>query len=330
MMKLKLHIIREGNAMDVTDLIQNITWAGAYNQVGRTLDFSLAVSEIDKNLPKISCDLGAGVRFYAGEQLLFDGFVFSRQRDTAGDLLEIGCADRGIYLKRNQAVYQFRNSTPEDIAARVCADFNIAAGSLAKTGVNISRSFPGVSLYGIIQTAYTLAAEQTGKRYMIRFAGEKLEVVEKARRDSTLMLGPKSNLIGATVTESIENLTNQVAIYDKNDTLITTQKNQDLIDAYGLMQAYLRQDEGQDSAAQARKILEDDGPSQKITVTNLGNTGLIAGESVILREPVTGQYGLFWIDSDSHTWSGGLYQNKLVLNFRNMMDEQEAGGKPTA
>ena len=62
-------------------------------------------------------------------------------------------------------------------------------------------------------------------------------------------------------------------------------------------------------------------------MTNLGNTSLIAGEAVILREPLTGQQGLFWIDSDTHTWQNGLYQNRLVLNFRNLMDEQSAGSQ---
>lgn len=50
----------------------------------------------------------------------------------------------------------------------------------------------------------------------------------------------------------------------------------------------------------------------------------------MLQEPVTGLYGLCWIDSDTHTWKGGVYTTKLVLNFRNLMDEAEAGKLPDA
>ena len=327
MSEIKLTIAAAGRETDITRLTQSLTWAGAYNQVGRTLDFSLAVSEIDQRLPKVDCPLGANIRLFAEGKTLFDGFVFSRRRNTEADLLTIGCCDRGIYLKRNQTAIKVVNQTPEDIAARICGDFGIQAGSLAATGVKISRNFPGVDLYSVIQTAYTKASEQNGKRYMIRFSGEKLEVIEKKQGESARVLRAGSNLISLSVTESVENLVNQVVIYDKNDALVKVQKNDELIGLYGLMQAYLRKEAGKDSDSQAARLLEDSGPSQKLSVKNLGNTAFIAGESVVLKEPVTGQYGLFWIDSDQHTWNGGLYRNQLTLNFRNLMDEREAGGK---
>ena len=44
---------------------------------------------------------------------------------------------------------------------------------------------------------------------------------------------------------------------------------------------------------------------------------------------MTGTDGLFWILSDSHTKQNGIYQAKLTLDFRNLMDEQEAGSVPT-
>ena len=87
---------------------------------------------------------------------------------------------------------------------------------------------------------------------------------------------------------------------------------------------------GKDAAAEARKLLEDNAPAQKITAQARGNPALIAGECAVLQEPVTGLYGLCWIDSDTHTWKGGVYTTKLVLNFRNLMDEAEAGKLPDA
>ena len=46
---------------------------------------------------------------------------------------------------------------------------------------------------------------------------------------------------------------------------------------------------------------------------------------MVLKDSKTGLSGLFWIDSDTHSWKNGLYQNKLTLNFRNLMDEKDAG-----
>ena len=62
---------------------------------------------------------------------------------------------------------------------------------------------------------------------------------------------------------------------------------------------------------------------QTITVDCLGNTANTAGGSVVVREPYTGLYGLFYIDSDVHEWKRGQYYNKLTLNYKRMMDEQE-------
>ena len=72
----------------------------------------------------------------------------------------------------------------------------------------------GSSLYQVIQTMYTLAAEQTGKKYQVRFRGEKLEVVEKARSWESIRLLPGSNLISCSNEDSIENLVTSVAVYD--------------------------------------------------------------------------------------------------------------------
>lgn len=75
-------------------------------------------------------------------------------------------------------------------------------------------------------------------------------------------------------------------------------------------------------------MLDDNGVEQKITLNNLGNIANVTGGTVVVREPYTGLYGLFFIDSDVHTWKNGLYLNKLVVNFKNMMDEKDVGSLP--
>lgn len=317
-----------GTTRDATELVQSVSWGGSYKQVARTLDFSLLSPREPGNIPVLPCELGSAVQFYVGGELSFDGFLFSRQRDTGGDLIDVGCYDRGVYLKRNEAAYLFRNLTPEAITRRICGDYGVTVGGLAQTGVAVSRNFPGVSLYKMIQTAYTLAAAKTGERYMVRFRGEALEVVAKKRSGRTVVLQPGSNLVNATVTESVEDMVNQVAVYDDKGVRVGTYSEDEYIKLYGLMQAYLKQGKDKDAAAEARKLLADGGVSQKITVEVLGNPALIAGECAVMEEPVTGLYGLFWIDQDTHTWKNGMYQTKLVLNFRNIMDEQEVGSLP--
>lgn len=327
---IRLLITNSQGTYDITDLTQTITWSGDYMQCARTLEFDLVSSPTDKNIPVIACELGNNVIFMQDDRVLFDGFVFERQKSTGSSVINVTCYDRGIYLKRNEATYKFTNMTPEAITKRICSDFGITPGNIAETGIKITRNFIGISLYKIIQTAYTLASEKNGKKYMIRFEGQKMNVIEKTITDETLIIEGGSNLMSAATTESITNMVNQVVIYDKNDNLIGTQKDTEAIKLYGLMQTYLKQSENEDATAKAKKILADNGVSQKITIENLGNIANITGNTVVVREPYTGLYGLFYIDSDIHTWKKGQYYNKLVVNFRNIMDEQEAGSLPNA
>ena len=90
-----------------------------------------------------------------GADILFSGSVFRRKRDNASQVFDCTAYDRGIYLKKNETYLAVRNQTPEAVTAQICREFNIKFGSLAATGIKLSRNFLGVSLYQIIQTMYT-------------------------------------------------------------------------------------------------------------------------------------------------------------------------------
>ena len=324
---IALQLTGKSGSYDITQLVQNVTWSGNYRQCARNLSFELLSTYKDDSIPVVPCELGNAVQLSVDGQETFLGYVFGRSKSLDSSTITVDCFDRGIYLKRNQGVYQFKEQTPESIAARVCGDFGIPTGNLAATGVPVTRNFIGVDLYQIIMTAYTLAAEQTGKSYLPVFRGQTLDVIEKSASVSLVIEG-KVNLINAACSESVEKMVNQVAIYDKNNSLLKTVGNQEYIDLYGLMQQYLKQgDEEEDTASKAQKLLDDNGYSQKMTVENLGDLNCITGHSVVVKEPFTGIDGLFYIDEDTHTWKNGLYLNKLVLNFKNIMDEQNAGSE---
>lgn len=328
-MAIKILLTNNSKTLDITELVQTITWSGDYQQCARTLEFELTASSFaDKNVPVIKCELGSAVTLKQNSTILFEGYIFERQKDTDSNVINITCYDRGIYLKRNEAYYTFGGETAEVITRRICAEYDIKIGSIATTGVKINRNFMGVSLYNIIMTCYTIASEKTGKQYIVRFKNSELNVLEKKVTDETLVVEGGSNLMSASTTESIANVVNQVVIYNSDDVLIKTQKNADSVKLYGLMQSYLKQSEGEDVTDKAKKLLLDNDVSQTIEINNLGNIANITGGTVVVREPYTGLYGLFYIDADTHTWKQGQYYNKLIVNFKNIMDEQEAGSLP--
>lgn len=319
----------DGSTANITQLCRSITWSGDYRNAARTLSYSPVVSADDIHLPRAPTELGGSVQFWRESDLLMDAFALERTRDSLGKTIDVTAYDRGLYLTRNSAFLRVEEQTAEAVTASLCGQFGIPVGSLVSTGVPLTRNFLGVSLYKIIMTLYTLASDQTGKQYRIRFRGSRLEVVEMTQSPETILLRPGSNLLSCVTKESASAMTNSVAIYDDQCQLIKTEEDSGAVALYGLMQAAIKASAYDDPEGHARQMLKEGEMKTTITVNALGDLRLITGNTAAVEEPVTGTYGLFWIISDSHTWQRGIYQTKLTLSLEGLMDKQTAGSLPT-
>ena len=322
LLKIRTWSLDGAKTEHVTEKVQAKTWSGSYKDCARQLSFSV--------LPEALAELGGMARLYKDADILFSGHIVSRNRDSLGKTVDCSALDNGLYLKRNSTYMAVRKQTPEAVTAQLCGEFGVPCGELAATGVLLSLNFLGVSHYQIIQTMYTLAAEQTGKQYQIRFRSNHLTVVEKAVGPESIRLVPGSNLLSCRSAESIERMVNRVAVYDDDKFKKVAQYDspENYVALYGLMQKAIRASEKENPETAARDILEQNGISTTITAQCLGNVKLITGNAVAVHEPVTGVDGLFWITADSHTVRRGVYQTKVTLDFRNLMDGQAAGSLP--
>lgn len=315
-----------GATTDLSQLVSVLNWSGGIKQMARELSFTLA-APTDGSAAEPPTQTGSQVKLLVDGAARFTGTLTGRKKGTEGATMEVSALDRGWYLAQNEGWYKFSGAAPETAVRSLCGDFGIPVGALAATGIKVTRKFPGVALYKIIDTLYTLAAEQNGKRYLARLDGEgRLEVVEKPSAAS-LEIAPKKNLQSLTVSEDISKLHNSVAIYTDSGRLVRTVSDAESIGLYGQLQHILTQRDGEDAGAEAKAWLEDNGLSQSMTAECLGNPALISGNAVILRANTTGTAGLCWIDSDTHTWKNGQYFCKLSLNFRNLMNETTAGSQ---
>lgn len=319
----------DGSTANLTEACRSITWGGDWRSAARTLSYSPVVCQDDVHLPRVPMALGGSVQLWHGGDLLMDAYALERTRDSLGATVDITAYDRGLYLTRNSTFLRVEEQTAEGVAASLCGQFGIPVGALAATGVPITRNFMGVPLYKIIMTMYTLAADQTGKKYRIRFRGARLEVVEVGISPESIILKPGCNLLGCVTKESASAMTNSVAIYDEQCNLVSTKQDGGAVALYGLMQTAIRAKSYDDPEGHAGQLLKEGGLNTTITVNALGSTKLVTGNTVVLEEPVTGTCGLFWIVSDSHRWTKGQYQTKLTLSLEGLMDSQTAGSLPT-
>ena len=74
---------------------------------------------------------------------------------------------------------------------------------------------------------------------------------------------------------------------------------------------------------EAKKILT--GRERSASLDGYGDTTCITGYGVTVTDSSTGLKGLFYIDTDSHTWENGEYKIQLNLNYKNIMNEVTAG-----
>lgn len=179
-----------------------------------------------------------------------------------------------------------------------------------------------VTLYEAIMTGYALAAAQNGNAYMLRVDGNAVSVIEKGAYIAAVIRGGE-NLMDASYSESGENITNQVAIYDASGKLKQTVTGDTTM---GVMREIIIESSSRaESIAAANEMIRKNALKRNATVTNVGNAECISGNAVFVYEPFTGLYGKFYVASDVHTWKNGLYTNKLTLAWKATMDAKAAG-----
>lgn len=326
---MTLFLTKSGSATrDITRILTTWTWSGDKATISRELSGEVAYIE-GSRLPVP--EIGDLVTMLEGTEKRFVGVILQRSLGSEDNTMAFTAFDFGYYLQRNDGTYKFTGATPEEITRLACSDREIPVSQLPSTGIRLWRKFAGVKLNQLITTAWTLASEKNGKVYAIRYTPEGLLVKERSVNKSNLVLKASSNLMNATTKEDATQMVNSVAIYDSNGNFLRRIGDQAAQKLCGVMEQHVTQNSGKeaDADAAARKALEDGRLKKTVTVNVLGDTALLTGETVVVREAKTGLTGVFWIDADVHTWKNKNYYTKLTLNCRNVMATSNAGSEET-
>lgn len=325
---MKMLLTHGSDTRDITRLLISWTWSGDKSTICRQLVGEIAFIE-DSSLPVP--EVGDLVTMIDGTETLFVGVILLRSLGSEDSSMSFTSYDYGFYLQRNDGTYKFTGATPEAMTRMACAEKGIPVAQLPSTGIQLWRKFAGVKLNQLITTAWTLASEKNGKSYAIRYTPKGLLVKERTVSRSSLVLKASSNLMDATTKEDATQMVNSVAIYDSNGNLLRRTGDSTAQKLYGVMEQHVIQGDGKaaDADATAKKALEDGKFQRTVTVNVLGNTSLLTGETVVVREAKTGLEGVFWIDADVHTWKNNNYYTKLTLNCRNVAATASAGSEIT-
>ena len=103
-----------GEKLDITNLLEGITWSGDYKSCARKLEFSLINSPTDINIPKIDIPLLSMILFYEDNNELFRGFVYEREKSNDSGISFL-CYDYCAKLNDIKVSYNIKNETASSI-----------------------------------------------------------------------------------------------------------------------------------------------------------------------------------------------------------------------
>lgn len=310
---------------DITQAVSSVSWSGSVSQAARTAEIAVINAPNDKNVKSLKLNIGAGdaVKLYEDGDLIFFGEVQSTRKTSETGTVTYTCCDLLNHLLKSTGVYNFSDTTAERITKKICADLKIKTGKIAETKTAIKKMIiDGDTFYDIIMKAYTKAAKQTGKKYICRMNGSKLSVEAKGKKVKNFILAEEYNITSAEYEETIENMVNVVKIYDEKGAQAGEVRKDKWVEKYGIYQQIYKMESGINAKTAAKNMLQ--GIEKRVTLDGInGNLKCIAGNGVEVYDKATGLNGLFWIDSDTHTWENGTHTMNLELNFKNIMDSRE-------
>lgn len=310
-----IEFVESGRTTDITKVVTQIVWSGDTEQAARKLEIEIIAPSADTHIPKVNLAAGKMLRLYGDNRReLFSGYIFAQSLTRSGSTIRVTAYDGLIYLLKSKAVYNFKKTTAEAMAAKVAADFGIATGTLAQTGIIQDLIQYNQSPYEIIKSAYAEAAKQNAKEYIIRMENDKLNVTEKGLGSTQYVLSSDKNMTEAIYSESIENMVNRVVIVDDQGKFFDKVENTEWKQSYGLLQDVYPKEQDKDPYTVARNLLK--GLERTGKITALGNAECISGSAVNVKEPYTGLTGLFYVSADTHTWQNGQYTMEIGLEFK--------------
>lgn len=322
---LMIHI-KGGKIYNFTSLVTRLEWSGDYRTPCRTLDVSIVYAVNDDTLPRKDVLMNSTCCFYVDGVELFRGNCLDIEKTTSSNEMKLIFKDVGYMLSIGKRNYNVYHATPVEITKHIFKDFKkpLQYGYLAPATTKISKIFKEKTPYDIIMTAYTMHAEANKRKwlYMVDVKLDKINIVEKGAHYLNIEFVEGKNLIDSEYNQSLESLVNSVIVRDKNGKRLYQKVNNELLSLYNIYANEVITKQDDETITDKEIKAKYKGIEKTCSITGFGDIYTRTGTKVNVRDSHTGLVGVFYVDSDTHTWEGGKHTIKLNLNFENVMDEK--------
>jgi len=310
-----------GSGLDITQLVESITWAGRRGSPSRTLTVNLLDDDgYWHERSGIEVENGWQCLFRYGGRELFRG-IFMSQSVSESKTAQLKAYDNGIYLSNNRDTFVYESKTAADVFRDVCSRFGIPVGDVASCSYVIPDLTKKKSTgWDTIEDALSLEFDNTGVRFFV--VSENGSMCLRKRQENILqwVLETGANVSSYKYAKSIENVRTRIKLISGEGTVLAQAKDSALERKIGIMQEIETPDESLNSAqitALAKSMLQEKKvPQRTLSLNNLlGIPDVIAGVGVFVRIPHINMNRTLYVDADSHTFKDNLHTMSLQLSW---------------
>lgn len=314
--ELIVYDTESGSMYDYGPILEKVEYTTARKISAGQLDFTY-VQRTPINMTE-----GARVQLYADGRGIFQGYVFTIERDRHG-VVEVTAYDQLRYLKTNES-YSFIGKKLGEIIRQIARDMRLQTGILEDTGYAIpALTKEDAECLDIIDYGLAITQHNTGKAYSVFDDFGKLSLRESGSLLSTAIIGNGSLLTDYKYKSDIDSDTyNQIKLVRPNKETgqgdVYLFGDSETIKKWGLLRRYEKVDENLNAAqineqgnimmAYYDRVLRD------LSVDCMGIPGLRAGAMATFRiydiPELKDGYKLL-LDKVKHTFSGGSHTMSL-------------------
>lgn len=310
-----------GGSMDITQLVESITWAGRRGSPTRTLSVNLLDDDgYWHQRSGIDVEDGWQCLFRYDGRELFRG-IFMNQSTSQSKTTTLKAYDNGIYLSNNRDTFVYESKTADKIFCDVCARFGLPTGDVASCRYPIpDLTKKKATGWDTVEDALSLEFDNTGTRFFV--VSDMGALCLRKRQENILqwVLETGANVSKYKLTKSIENVRTRIKLLSGEGTVLAQASDPALERKIGIMQEVDTPDETLNSAqitALARSMLQEKKtPQRTLSLSDLlGIPDVISGVGVFVMIPHIAITRTLYVDTDSHKFKDNAHTMSLGLSW---------------
>lgn len=328
---MNLIVIKSGQSLDMTQLIEKVEWRGRKGSSARTLDVTLIDDDGYRHARSgIDVEQGCQCIFsYDGKELFRGMFMFQKQGKQKR--MELTAYDSGIYLANNKDTFVYEGKTASDIFRDCCNRYGIPMGEVAACSYVIPELTKSkTTAFDAILDALSLEYDATGIRHYVSSDKGKLSLLTRRENILQWVIETGQNLTSYDYSRSIEDIRTRVKMVTNDGTSVAEASDAALESKFGIFQEVMVPDENLTEAEindLVKSVLAEKSASKRtVDLECLGIPDVISGLGVFVIIPELEINRTFYVDEDTHVFEGEKHTMRLSMTVANDLNKEAGGG----